>query len=84
VDGSEAIDSEDGIYDIMQRDGGLKFTSESRDPRKNIDEPGIYEEMPVPLKPKLNGKRNLKQSGRIKKPTQRVEVIPQAKFNMKQ
>jgi hypothetical protein len=68
---------------MMERDAGVKFTHDSREPSDNIDEPAIYEEMPVELQPKLTQGRKFKKSSRGKKSRKRKTTFPQAKSNMK-
>lgn len=83
-DGTDVIDTEEGIYEIMERDAGIKFTHDSRKPEENIDEPAMYEEMPIDLQPKLNHRRSLKKSSRRRKGKKKTVQFPQAKHNMKQ
>lgn len=83
-DGTDVINTEEGIYDIMERDGGLKFTHDNRKPEDNTEEPAMYEEFPIELPPKLTSQREPKKPGRRRKTKKKKSKYPQDKHTMKQ
>lgn len=79
-DGTDAIKTEEGLYKIMERDGGIKLKMD-----QGTEEPAMYEEMPIELQPRLQKSRQMSATGKAKlrKAPKKTVRFPEAKTNMK-